>query len=122
MRLPAHVSAAAVRRVVCHACAEPFEVPAVEEVEALETEPAEEPARRQAVVAQLIPAAPGMSLPRLRVPRLSAPSLPSLPKLSAPSLPGWLRDPSGRAWRLASIPVAAVGRDRGASPDPGRLG
>ncbi len=84
VRLPAHVSPAAVRRIVCHGCAEPFDPPAVEEVEVLAPELA--------------------SMPR--------PSVPARPRLPRPqigvSLPEWAHDPRSRAWRLAPIPVAVI--------------
>jgi len=93
VRLPGHVSPAAVRRVVCHSCAQAFEAPAVEEVELVAPQPQAATVRRR--------------LPRL--PTLSAPSRPNLPKLpSAPPLPEWLHDPRSRVWRLASIPVAVI--------------
>jgi len=86
VRLPGHVPSWAVRRVVCQSCAQPFEAPAVEELEVLQPEPA--------------PAGPSR-------PRRSLPSL-SLPSLHLPSLPGWLRDPDSRAWRIGGLAAGAV--------------
>src|SRR5688572_32874401 len=40
VRLPVYLPPTAVRRVVCHGCAEPFEAPVVEEVEVVHAEPA----------------------------------------------------------------------------------
>jgi hypothetical protein len=121
VRLPAHVSPIVVRRVICRGCAETFEAPAVEEIEVLSPEVGPGP---RAPLAEVIPMAPhataaeaatmapakprrarGLRLPA--PPKLpSAPSLPSMPRL--PSAPAWLRDPDSRAWRLATIPVAAI--------------
>ena len=44
-------------------------------------------------------------LPSFRKPH-SLPKRPGLPK--PPNMPAWLRDPNSRAWRLATIPVAAT--------------
>jgi hypothetical protein len=79
VRLPGTVPARAVRRLRCAGCEQAFET---EQVEELELEPA---------VAQG-PAAPQVPAPPQQRRR---PSLPSF-------------DPQSRAWRLASIPIAAA--------------
>lgn len=80
LRLPRHLPARAVRRVVCDRCALPYEATRVED------RGVEPPQRKR-------------SLPSL--PKPSLPSLPSLPKLRG-------FDPRSPAWRYASIPLAAL--------------
>ena len=107
VRLPAHLSAAAVRHVVCGSCGEAFEAPNVREVELAAPEP---DAARARPGSWLAPVAPEPAAPPRR-PRLSLPR-PALPALSLPSwrpsLPHWLHNPDSRTWRLASIPLAAA--------------
>lgn len=101
VRLPVHLPAGAVRRVVCRSCAQVFEAPSVEEVELLEPAPAPRPARIRRPAIMTMPAQAAQA--SRRRPRLPAPPLPSL---------GWLADrlpdPRGRGWRLFSIPIAAI--------------
>jgi hypothetical protein len=84
VRLPGALPADVVRRVECFGCAEAFETEVVVEL-GLEAPQRVEPKRRR------------LSLPR---PQLSLPR-PHLPKLRA-------IDPSKPAWRIASVPIAAV--------------
>ncbi|MGI9020320.1 MAG: hypothetical protein ACR2G3_06385 [Solirubrobacterales bacterium] len=96
IRLPRHVSVAAVRHVACAECGESYESLWAEEVE----EVAPQPVAIAASTADRLPA---------QLVITSAPSLPSLPSLPGRlSPPGWLSDPAGRTWRLASIPLAAA--------------
>ncbi len=106
MRLPAPVSAAAVRRVVCHGCAAAFETPDAEHVEIVEPSAlTAAPASAALSSPEPVPAADAGSAtrPPRRAKLLSAPSLPR-----RPSAPAWLKDPGSRAWRWASIPLAAA--------------
>lgn len=94
IRLPGYLSPAAVRRVVCRGCAQTFETPGVEELKLLGTETANGPLVRTAAADPIAAAAePAPAAERARARWLA---------------PSWLRDPGSRAWRLASIPVAAV--------------
>jgi hypothetical protein len=107
VRLPVHVPPAAVRRVVCNGCATAFETPGAESVEVLASDPVAVESPAQAPAAAIEPAAaprrrwPGRRRRRWR--RRFARPRPTLPKA-----PSWLRDPGSRAWRLASIPIAAA--------------
>lgn len=109
LRLPEALPAQTVRRVVCQACAQPFESPAVVDVGPFPRFDAA-PTRTLALETQPAAIAPRLSAPRFSLPRLSIPQF-SLPQFSLPqlSLPGFsFPDPAGAAWRYLSVPVAAA--------------
>jgi hypothetical protein len=104
VRLPSAVPARAVHRMRCDHCERAFEIGEVDDF-GLESEltdlekavPLNRKKRR----------APALKLPKLAAPKISKPKL-STPKLSKPKLSKPKIDPENRAWRLATIPVAAV--------------
>jgi hypothetical protein len=113
VRLPSSVPARAVHRLRCDHCERSFEIGEVDDF-GLESElndlEAAVPARRKRRSLVL----PKVSKPKLAKPKLSKPKLskPKLslsksstakPKLSKPKI-----NPDSRAWRLATIPVAAA--------------
>ena len=113
VHLPVALSAGAVRHVFCSSCTQAFDPAEVTEVGVLEPQSAPRAARgvRMPRLALSAPAMP------LSVPVLTMPSLPhlALPELRRPDwvrLPDFLYDrlpaPDSRAWRLASVPVAAL--------------
>jgi hypothetical protein len=119
VRLPSAVPARAVHRLRCDHCERAFEIGEVDDF-GLESEltdlenavPLNRKQRRAPALKLPKLTAPKLSRPKLSKPKLAAPKLskPSLskPKLAAPKLSKPKIDPNSRAWRLATIPVAAV--------------
>jgi hypothetical protein len=124
VRLPSAVPARAVHRLRCDHCERAFEIGEVDDF-GLESEltdlekavPLNRKKRRTPSLKLPKIAAPKLTKPKLSKPKRSTPKLSkpklakpklSAPKLSAPKLSKPKIDPNGRAWRLATIPVAAV--------------
>lgn len=102
VRLPAHLPASAVRRVVCAACATPFEALSVEEVELVAPGPEATRARPGRWAPAATDGGVTTGAPVRRRLTLKRPALPR------PSLPGWAREPASTGFKLATIPLAAA--------------